>query len=79
MIDATIRLSSQGQRIATFRSHILKINHKFLYRFLNAPSLAITPLWGTTDLYGKLKVAIAHQHFYISVTTACTYLQSIHS
>ena len=33
MIDDMIRLSSQGQRIATFISQIRKINHKFLYRF----------------------------------------------
>ena len=31
-----------------------------------------TPLWGTADLYGKLKMAVAHQHFYISVAAAAS-------
>ena len=36
MIDAMIRLSSQGQRIATFGRHILKINYKFFNTFINS-------------------------------------------
>ena len=79
MIDATIRLSSQGQRIATFGRNILKINYKFFYRFYTLHNLLYPPLWGTADLYGKLKMTVAHQHFYISVAAACTYLQCIHS
>ena len=46
MIDDMIRLSSQGQRIATFGGNILKINYKFFYRFYTLHNLQYPPYEG---------------------------------
>ena len=58
MIDATIRLSSQGQRIATFGRNFLEINYKFFYRFYTLHNLQYPPLFdcicpGLSKISGK--------------------------
>ena len=79
MIDAINIFSCLGQRIATFGSQNLKIHYRFCCTFYTSHHLISPPFGVVLYLYGKLKVAVAHQHFYISVATVCTYLQSIHS
>ena len=79
MIDAINIFSCLGQRIATFGSQNLKIHYRFCCTFYTSHHLISPPFGVVLHLYGKLKVAVAHKHFYISVATACTYLQSIHS